>query len=265
MTCDVITVSDGVRFETCKTLRSSLAHLAQSTKSGAAAPLVAPASLLGHAVVAPLMRAMAPPEGMSVLHESQVFRRTGAYQLDTPVTIKIVQKASTSGVQFDFSLSDACGAVGEMQTRLRFVSSETVSTFKGSAFPTHLDTAETQWRTSRAFNSQQIADYVRLMHDENPIHTDVQAAKRAGFSNVVVPGMQIAGVAEYVLSDIWPLAAISEMKVRFMAPVFLGETVRFAVTPRKFDDQSRVVVARCIVVTETGLIAAIADTALDYA
>jgi len=168
-------------------------------------------------------------------------------------------------VQFDFSLSDACGAVGDMQTRLRFVSPETVSTFKGSAFPAHLDTAETQWRKSLAFNSQQIADYVGLMHDENPIHTDIQAAELAGFSNVVVPGMQVAGVVEYVLSDVWPLAAISEMKVRFMAPVFLGETVRFAVTPRKFDDQNRVVAVRCIAVTETGLISAIADTTLDYA
>lgn len=75
----------------------------------------------------------------------------------------------------------------------------------------------------------QAALIYRLNGDGNPLHADPRVAKQAGFPRPILHGLATFGVAGHALlktvCDYDP-ARLFEMKARFSAPVFPGETLR---------------------------------------
>jgi acyl dehydratase len=83
-----------------------------------------------------------------------------------------------------------------------------------------------------------VTAYLRASLDPNPLHSDVELAKQAGFSNVLVPGMFVLGQMAEILSA-WPACGqITALMGRFVEPVILGTQLRFegrvvALTPEE--------------------------------
>jgi 3-hydroxybutyryl-CoA dehydratase len=63
--------------------------------------------------------------------------------------------------------------------------------------------------------------------DFNPLHHDPAFASAAGFPGVLAMGQLHAGMLAAWLSDWAGVEHLRELDVRFLAPVFLGDVLRF--------------------------------------
>ncbi len=220
--------------------------------------LIAPALLLGNTKIAAHTGAMTPPSGMGVIHEFQLFSRPTTHGFTVVSDITIKHRRNSVGVVFDFEVGVE-GSVASMQTRLRFVTIEEMVAFKGIRFPLKYSTDHTIWHKSQKIKQADVADYLELARDHNPIHVDYAAARALGLEGVVLPGMLLCGLAESILTTHFCSVWISQMKCRFMAAVPVGQTVNFGIVPRKHDERGFLNLARIFAVTEDNVIAAIMD------
>jgi acyl dehydratase len=241
---------------TCARLGAVLAQFAGVAEMPAE-PLIAPAMLLGRPQIAAATRAMTPPDGMGVVHESQMFRRADPLQMAGVADVTIRARIRPPSVVFDFELG--AGAQAQMQTRLRFVTPQEMAALRGTRFSDRFTTGDTVWRASMPITAQAVAQYLALSHDPNPIHTSDGAARAVGLSGAVVPGMMLCGLAEAVLCDVHPGRWVREMKTRFMAAVPVGQAVRLAIVPRQRDADGALVMARIFAVMPGDVITAIMD------
>ncbi|WP_372887867.1 MaoC family dehydratase [Shimia sp.] len=240
-------------------LADLLAALAGQVPRGGL-PLIAPALLLGRPELAVVAKQMQPPEGCGVVHESQAFGRLATVPLDRALRIEARISDRSASRLFDFSLLDPRGdALGQMQTRLRFVAPQDMARFKGSRFPPHMDKGDILWRDSRAFGAEAVASYLDLAGDPNPIHVSDSAARAVGLAGAVVPGMLFAGVADPFVAEILSGMVLRAMKLRFMAPVPVGQGLRYGLLVRARDPQGRPLAIRVFILRADGMIAAIAD------
>ena len=70
-----------------------------------------------------------------------------------------------------------------------------------------------------------IVRYQGASGDLNPIHHDVEFAKSAGFDDVFVVGMLIAGYLATFASDLVGVESINEFKIRFQAQTWPGDLI----------------------------------------
>ena len=230
-------------------------------------PIIAPALLLGDPALRPYASQMKPSSGMSMVHESQSFARAGGILTDTALSISANVKTNGASKVFDFSMLDEKSyeekcACGVMQTRLREVSPDDMAHFKGSAFPAHMDKGDIIWLWSEPYTTAMVHAYLALAQDPNPIHTSDDAAQSAGLAGAVVPGMFFAGVVEFMLLQALPNTSLADMKLRFMAPVLIGEALRYGVMVRAQTESGQPKLVRVFVVRSDNVIAAIADISM---
>lgn len=252
-------IPDGLSAEDVRVLACCLASVIE-VDAGDTLPTIAPALLLGHPSLAPYTAKMLPPDGMGLVHESQSFQRSAVLPLGDPLAVGAELTEKGAARVFDFSVTDRDQtALGAMQTRLRVVTPEDMGKFKGSQFPPHMDKGDVVWRESQLFDDEVVRRYLALARDPNPIHTSDEAARRVGLGGAVVPGMLFAGVIDYVLAAVLPDVVLAQMKLRFMAPVAVGEGLRYGVLTRATDAAGRAKTVRVFVLRYDNIIAAIAD------
>ena len=98
----------------------------------------------------------------------------------------------------------------------------------------------------------------RLSGDYNPLHSDPAVARAAGFSRPILHGLCTYGMAAHALLRSicqYQAARLRELAVRFTAPVYPGETIRFQIwqgSPGDWHLRARVD-ARDAVVLNNGL------------
>ncbi|MCW8843310.1 MAG: MaoC family dehydratase [Rhodobacteraceae bacterium] len=194
---------------------------------GGRTPLIAPAMLLGAPGLAPLIERMQPPPNMGVVHESQMFRQVRSPSLATPLAIEGLVEDIGAAQKVEFTLSQGMDAVGAMETRLRFVAPEVIQSLKGTRFRNAMNDPDMRWTETGALSQALVNAYLDLSHDPNPIHREDDAARAIGLSQTVVPGMLIAGLSEVALQAREVVAR--EMRTRFLAPLPVGERLRFAI------------------------------------
>ncbi|MBF4478150.1 Acyl dehydratase [Rhodococcus rhodochrous J3] len=61
--------------------------------------------------------------------------------------------------------------------------------------------------------------------DFNPLHHDPEFVAKSGFPGVIAMGQMQAGILSGWLSDIFGVENVRSFGVRFVAPVFLGDTL----------------------------------------
>lgn len=67
-----------------------------------------------------------------------------------------------------------------------------------------------------------VTAYLAVSGDDNPIHTDLDSARRAGLPERPVPGMLVMAMLGAFVEG-WPLSgATCNLAVRFVAPIFVG-------------------------------------------
>lgn len=68
-----------------------------------------------------------------------------------------------------------------------------------------------------------LALYCGASGDHNPIHVDIDFAKKAGFPDVFAHGMWVMGRLGVALNDVFPVDRIREYGVRFTSITHIGD------------------------------------------
>lgn len=72
---------------------------------------------------------------------------------------------------------------------------------------------------------EELLRYAQASGDMNPLHLDPEAARRAGFPDVIAHGMYSAGLVAADLARRYGEGALLHYAVRFRSPVHLGDTL----------------------------------------
>lgn len=57
------------------------------------------------------------------------------------------------------------------------------------------------WRKARIFSEEDVLQYAKVSHDFNPLHTDLDAARKVGFEGPLVHGMLVASLFPHIISS----------------------------------------------------------------
>lgn len=82
----------------------------------------------------------------------------------------------------------------------------------------------------------QLVRYAGASGDFNPLHTDDEAGRAAGFDGVVAHGMLIMGIAAQAVTDWIPKKSLKKIEVRFEGVTRPGDVI--TVTGRVTDKQT---------------------------
>lgn len=79
----------------------------------------------------------------------------------------------------------------------------------------------------KIFTASEIVDYINIVGDDNPIHTDINVCKTHGFDKPVVHGMLLGGLFSKIIGTKFPGngSLYIEQDIRFLFPVFIGEEI----------------------------------------
>ncbi|KAL8504519.1 hypothetical protein ACS0TY_015903 [Phlomoides rotata] len=80
-------------------------------------------------------------------------------------------------------------------------------------------------KQARVFSVSDINEYSKLTHDHNPLHLDLECARKAGFSDVLVPGMLVASLFPRIIASHFAGAVYVKQSLEFKTPVFVGDEV----------------------------------------
>jgi acyl dehydratase len=81
--------------------------------------------------------------------------------------------------------------------------------------------------TSRTFSERDLAEYVDLTGDENPLFSDVASARRAGLDGPMIPGGLLGGLFSYLLGTELPGRGTNWLKQRlvFLQPAYPDQQI----------------------------------------
>jgi len=99
-------------------------------------------------------------------------------------------------------------------------------------------------------------DFVRFAGaggDFNPIHHDEVYAVSHGHPSVFAMGMLTASLAASCLSEVYDLAAVQSFGVRFLAPVWPGDVLRFSGYRAEAADKDAILQIDFVAVDENGV------------
>ena len=85
--------------------------------------------------------------------------------------------------------------------------------------------------------------WVGLTGDMNPVHIDREYASSTRFKDVIVPGLMVAGLISTVMTKATFGSVYSSQSLKFLKPVYVGDTVTAVATVvDKLEEKHRVVV-----------------------
>lgn len=89
----------------------------------------------------------------------------------------------------------------------------------------------------------QLVRYAGASGDFNPLHTDDEVGRGAGFDGVVAHGMLIMGIAAQAVTDWIPKRSLKKIKVRFKGATRPGDVIKVTghVTDKRIEDNKGIV------------------------
>lgn len=72
--------------------------------------------------------------------------------------------------------------------------------------------------------------WVGLTGDLNPVHIDAEYSKTTRFKDVIVPGLMVAGLISTVVTQLTLGNVYSGQTLKFLKPVYVGDTVTAVAT-----------------------------------
>lgn len=138
--------------------------------------------------------------------------------------------AGSNGVAVTASLSTAAdtGAV-TIVARLRWVGAGALARLKPLELSRAAKGEDLRRFETRPVRQGEVTRYVTLAGDANPLHVDEQYAIRAGLETTVIPGALLAGLLEPALAAMNLGHPICGLRVRFVSPHPVGESIGFAI------------------------------------
>lgn len=125
---------------------------------------------------------------------------------------------------------------------------------------------ENKVNATREFGPISRTDIVRYQGasgDFNPIHHDIEFAKSAGFDDIFVVGMLIAGYLATFASDLVGVESITKFKIRFQAQTWPGDLIicsaKIISTQPQINGNQMQVTLELIAKNQNGILAATAQ------
>lgn len=84
--------------------------------------------------------------------------------------------------------------------------------------------------TKPPISKEQLVRYAGASGDFNPLHTDDESARKAGFDGVVAHGMLIMGFLTQAVTTWMPQRFLKKINVRFKAVTRAGDSITVTVT-----------------------------------
>lgn len=118
-------------------------------------------------------------------------------------------------------------------------------------------------RVVHRLGAEEIAAYLAVSGDDNPIHVDPDLAQRTGLAGVPVPGMLVMGIIGDMIENWTSTEKVRRLSVSFVAPTLLdGDlTVRGKVVA--LDEQKRTAVIR-VTALQSGALTAMGEAEIGY-
>jgi 3-hydroxybutyryl-CoA dehydratase len=129
------------------------------------------------------------------------------------------------------------------------LTSEDLSSLPGRVAPAGVHGGLKTW-FRRTLTEGDVAMFIGATWDINPLHTDEVYASHSRFGRRIVPGLLIASLLTH-LGGLWGFLA-TRMDFRFLAPVFIGETITAEGTVVELDEDRHWVRLQCACRNETG-------------
>ncbi len=73
-------------------------------------------------------------------------------------------------------------------------------------------------------DGDEIRDFARLINDPNPIHSDHDAAVKAGLLGIIAPGVMTIGYASSAIAHEVPGVKICKLEMEFKNPLYAGSS-----------------------------------------
>lgn len=102
----------------------------------------------------------------------------------------------------------------------------------------------------RTLTEADVALFIGVTWDVNPLHTDDIYAAGMPFKRRIVPGLLTASLLTH-LGGLWAFMA-TDMHFQFLGPVFINETLTAQAEVVDFDPARRMVVLRCSCTNQDG-------------
>jgi len=103
---------------------------------------------------------------------------------------------------------------------------------------------------ARTITEADVSLFIGATWDVNPYHTDESFAKKTRFGRRIVPGLLTASMLTH-LGGLWNFLA-TEMSFRFLAPVYLGDTVTATAEVAETDEEHGSVRLKCQITNGQG-------------
>jgi acyl dehydratase len=106
----------------------------------------------------------------------------------------------------------------------------------------------------KRFTDADIKKYADVSHDNNPLHLDEAVAAESIFGRRVVQGMLVSALISGTIGTRLPGdgTIYLEQSIRFVAPVFLGDTIKATVTVTKLVIEKNICILSTTCVNQDG-------------
>jgi 3-hydroxybutyryl-CoA dehydratase len=107
---------------------------------------------------------------------------------------------------------------------------------------------------SKTISEEDIKAFAQLSGDRNPLHLDDAFARRSRFGRPVAHGVLVAGVISAVLGNVLPGpgAIYLSQTLKFLRPVFPGDTVTATVEVTAYREDKGIVTLHTICTNQSG-------------
>lgn len=235
-----LSVPGGLPPESCTQLAALLSAIAGAEAAPDEVPFISPLMALrdagGDSIGLDLMAGGKERPGHILIHESlalEAHRSLAAGQSFTVDARVDDSGAGSNGVAMTASLSTAAntGAVTVM-ARLRWVGASALARLKPLELSRAAKGEDLRRFETRPVRQGEVTRYVTLAGDANPLHVDEQCAIRAGLETTVIPGALLTGLLEPALAAMSAGYRIRALRVRFVSPHPMGESIGFAISEK---------------------------------
>lgn len=114
----------------------------------------------------------------------------------------------------------------------------------------------------KLFTIEDVSAFSKLTNDENPIHTNVEYAKKYGFNGSIVHGIFTASLFGSAIGNNLPGAVLLGMNLKWKLPVEVGQKVVANVTVKKILTSKKMMICTLTAVNEENETVVIGDTTI---
>jgi acyl dehydratase len=187
-------------------------------------PFIYPMRLVAHAA-AEMKSHFDRSDGRMVIHEAQSIKAVPTLRVGEELTLAGEFEVASNGASLAVNAKGSGNeTVVETEARVRFSTAAT-ELGRGSVSGARLvEKTALPPILSKPLAAHLVDAYAEASGDTNPIHTDIRLTASLGLPERVVHGMLLVGLAEPAMAAAG-FGRLTELRTRFLAPVFVGERV----------------------------------------